>query len=191
MAPTLSRMDDAFDFSLFGDEALPLVVRPKEGDTDLGALSTEVVKDLKHKLLEHGALLFRGFPVASAGDFQRVIDALSLGPSLDYIGGDSPRTKITGSVYTSTEAPRSFKIPLHNELSFVSRYPKHILFFCEVAPHDGGETIIADARRVYRTIDAAVRHRFEERALKYVSAYYGKSRLMDAVNPSHKSWRQV
>jgi alpha-ketoglutarate-dependent taurine dioxygenase len=184
-------MADAFDLSLFGNETLPLVVRPKKHDADLGALAKDVVEELRRKLLEHGALLFRDFPVRSAADFQRVIDALSLGPSLDYIGGDSPRTKITGSVYTSTEAPRSFKIPLHNELSFVSRYPKHILFFCDVAPEERGETIIADARRVYRTIDEAVRRRFEDKGLKYVSAYYGKSRLMDVVNPSHKSWRQV
>lgn len=184
-------MADALDLSLFGDETLPLVVRPKKHDADLGGLSKDVVADLKRKLLEHGALLFRDFPVRNAADFQQVIDALSLGTSLDYIGGDSPRTKVTGSVYTSTEAPKSFKIPLHNELSFVTRYPKHILFFCDVAPDDRGETIIADARRVYRTIDETVRRRFEDKGLKYVSAYYGKSRLMDAVNPSHKSWHQV
>ena len=184
-------MDDAFDLSLFGDEALPLVLTPKRQEPDFCGLLKERHEDLKQKLLQHGALLFRGFAISDAADFQGVIDALSLGPTLDYIGGDSPRTKITGSVYTSTEAPRSFKIPLHNELSFVSRYPKHILFFCDVAPRDRGETIIADARRVYRTVDDAVRRRFEEKGLKYVSAYYGTSRLMDVVNPSHKSWRQV
>jgi alpha-ketoglutarate-dependent taurine dioxygenase len=184
-------MDDAFEFSFFRDETLPLVVTPKTRAADIRTLSHDYVLALKRKLLENGALLFRDFSVVDAADFQRVIDALSLGPSLDYIGGDSPRTKVTRSVYTSTEAPRSFKIPLHNELSFVSRYPKHILFFCDVAPQDRGETIIADARRVYRTIDQAVRRRFEDKGIKYVSAYYGKSRLIDAVNPSHKSWHRV
>ena len=184
-------MDDAFVLSLFGDEPLPLVLTARKREADLRALLKERSQDLRRKLLEHGALLFRGFPVAGAADFQSVIDALALGPSLDYIGGDSPRKKITGSVYTSTEAPRSFKIPLHNELSFSSRHPKHVLFFCDVAPSDRGETILADARRVYRTIDEAVRRRFEDKGLKYVSAYYGESRLMDVVNPSHKSWRQV
>ena len=109
-------MDDAFVLSLFGDEPLPLVLAPRKREADLRALLKERSQDLRRKLLEHGALLFRDFPVASARDFQSVIDALALGPSLDYIGGDSPRKKITGSVYTSTEAPRSFKIPLHNEL---------------------------------------------------------------------------
>jgi alpha-ketoglutarate-dependent taurine dioxygenase len=191
--PFQTRMNDAFDLSLFGNEALPLVVSPKRGASakDVRRLVEEHGAALKKKLLEHGGLLFRGFAVGGAADFQGVIDALSLGPSLDYIGGDSPRKKITGSVYTSTEAPRSFKIPLHNELSFVSRYPKHILFFCDVEPSDRGETIIADARRVYRQVDGDVRRRFDEKGLKYVSSYYGRSRLMEVVNPSHKSWRQV
>src|SRR5437773_3057901 len=104
-------MNEAFEFSLFGNEALPLVVRPKGCDSagDLRSLLAEHGPVLKQKLLEHGGILFRDFGLGSAFDFQGVVDALSLGPSLDYIGGDSPRKKITASVYTSTEAPKSFK----------------------------------------------------------------------------------
>jgi len=186
-------MEAAFDISLFGNEPLPLVLRPK-GEANPKSLPEAIVDhgdSIRRQLLEHGGVLFRGFPVRSATDFQAVIDALGLGHALDYIGGDSPRRKVTASVYTSTEAPRSIKIPLHNELSFVRRHPKHIFFFCDVAPSDRGETIVADARRVYRALDPAVRERFVERGLKYVSSYYGRSKVMDLVNPSHKSWRQV
>jgi len=186
-------MGDAFDFSLFGNEALPLVVKPRtaENGRAVSDLVRQHATDLRKKALEHGGLLFRGFSIRNADDFQSVIDAVAPGPSLDYIGGDSPRRKVTKSVYTSTEAPQSFKIPLHNELSFVRHFPKHIFFFCEVEPRDRGETILADARRVYRTLDEGVRRRFSEKGLKYVSAYFGRSRVMDVVNPSHKSWRQV
>jgi alpha-ketoglutarate-dependent taurine dioxygenase len=189
-------MEDAFDLSLFGNEALPLVVAPKKTTTRDGFL--ELLRghaaELKGRLLEHGGLLFRGFPLASAEDFSSAIEALKTGSSVDYIGGDSPRTKVTGSVYTSTEAPSAVKIPLHNELSFVRHYPKHIYFYCDVAPTEHGETILGDARRVYQSLGADVRDRFMERQLKYVSCYYGQSRVMDLVNslqPSHKSWRQV
>jgi alpha-ketoglutarate-dependent taurine dioxygenase len=189
-------MDEAFDLSHFGTEPLPLVLSPRRATSrgDFLELLRSERAALRTRLLEHGALLFRGWPVGNAQDFSEAIEALGTGASVSYIGGDSPRRKITGAVYTSTEAPPAVKIPLHNELSFVRHFPKHIYFYCEVAPPARGETILGDARRVYRSLDPAVRERFIERQLKYVSAYYGHSFLMDLVNslqPSHKSWRDV
>ena len=189
-------MHDAFEVSHFGNEPLPLVLSPKRPTDHAGFL--ELLRNeqstLRQRLLQHGGLLFRGFPVGDARQFSDAIDALGTGAAVNYIGGDSPRTKITGSVYSSTEAPAGLKIPLHNELSFVRHYPKHIYFFCERAPQARGETILGDARRVFRALDPGVRRRFIERKLKYVSAYYGRSVIMDLVNalqPSHKSWRAV
>jgi alpha-ketoglutarate-dependent taurine dioxygenase len=185
-----------FELSLFGEEKLPLVLSPRRAtslDAFVEALEAHAPA-LREKLLTHGGLLFRGFPVDGARDFQRAVDALATGPSVDYIGGDSPRTKVEGSVYTSTEAPPGIKIPLHNELSFVRSFPKHIFFHCEVEPAAQGETILGDARRIYDKLDAGVRQRFLERRLKYVSCYFGHSALMNLVNalqPSHKSWRAV
>jgi alpha-ketoglutarate-dependent taurine dioxygenase len=189
-------MQEAFELSLFGSEPLPLVLSAKKPGTraELLELLRGHRAELRERLLQHGALLFRGFPLENAEDFSQAIEALGTGSSVSYIGGDSPRTKITDSVYTSTEAPAAVKIPLHNELSFVRHYPKHIFFFCEIAAASHGETILGDARRVYRALDPGVRERFMQRQLKYVSAYYGKSLLMDLVNslqPSHKSWREV
>jgi alpha-ketoglutarate-dependent taurine dioxygenase len=189
-------MQDAFELSHFGSEPLPLVLSPK-GSATLDGLIEQIQAHraaLRERLLEHGGLLFRGFPVASAEDFSRVIDALETGKSVNYIGGDSPRHKVTGAVYTSTEVSPAMKIPLHNELSFVRHYPRHIFFFCEVEPADRGETIVADARRVVRALNPAVRDRFIERQLTYVSNYYGQSLLMDLINKietGHKSWREV
>jgi alpha-ketoglutarate-dependent taurine dioxygenase len=189
-------MEEVFDLSQFGQETLPLVVSPKRPTTREGFLEAlgAHASTLKARLLEHGGVLFRGFPLEGAADFQAAIDTLQTGSSVNYIGGDSPRTKVTGAVYTSTEAPAAVKIPLHNELSFVRHYPKHIFFYCDVAPDEKGETILGDARRIYRSIDSSVRDRFMQRGLKYVSCYYGRSWVMNLVNslqPSHKSWRDV
>ena len=84
-----------------------------------------------------------------------------------YDGGSERRglaTQVddTGAVYTSTEAPSAVKIPLHNELSFVRHFPKHIYFYCDVAPSEKGETILGDARRVYRSLDTDVRRWVED-----------------------------
>ncbi|HVW27203.1 MAG TPA: TauD/TfdA family dioxygenase [Polyangiaceae bacterium] len=189
-------MEEAFDLSLIGNETLPLVVSPRKHVNR--ARFFELLKEhsaaLKSRLLEHGGILFRGFPLEGAADFSDAIEAIGTGSSVNYIGGDSPRTKVTGAVYTSTEAPPAVKIPLHNELSFVRHFPKHIYFYCDVPPADKGETILGDARRIYRALEPNVRDRFMQRGLKYVSCYYGDSWVMDLVNslqPSHKSWRQV
>ncbi|MFI5309342.1 MAG: TauD/TfdA family dioxygenase [Polyangiales bacterium] len=189
-------MQDAFEQSSFGDEPLPLVLSPKRETSRERLLELLAAhKDELHaKLLEHGGLLFRGFPIESAADFGGVVERLATGPSVNYIGGDSPRNKVHGSIYTSTEAPADVKIPLHNELSFVRNHPKHIFFCCETPPVEHGETIIGDSRRIFHALDPAVRQRFVDKRLRYVSCYFNRSLIMDMLNalqPAHKSWREV
>jgi alpha-ketoglutarate-dependent taurine dioxygenase len=154
----------------------------------------EDTDDIKRLLLKYGALLFRGFPVGSAKDFSEVIATLGLGKCVDYIGGDSPRDKVEEGVYTSTEAPPNFHIPLHQELSFVKYHPHHIYFFCDIPPVAAGETIIADARKVMDAIHPDVKKRFMDKHLTYISRYYYRSKVMSFVNRlqrSHKSWMEV
>ncbi len=188
---------EGFKRAFINKEQLPLIIQPsatslsKDNFFDLLASQKSL---LKQHLTQYGAILFRGFPLQTADDFARAVRFLGLGNFVDYIGGDSPRNKINGDVYTSTEAPPSVKIPLHNELSFVKYYPKNIYFFCEIPPQAKGETIIADARKVLKAIDPAVKQRFIDKGLRYVSCYYYKSFIMDLLNkiqPSHKKWIQV
>jgi alpha-ketoglutarate-dependent taurine dioxygenase len=176
---------------------LPFIIEPARSspslEESLRRLSGERER-FRNQLLLHGGLLFRGFPLRNADDFAAAVEALHLGEPVDYIGGDSPRDKVQGPVYTSTEAPPSLLIPLHNELSFVRDYPKHIYFFCVTPPQAAGETILGDARDIYRAIRPEVRQRFVEGGLRYVSAYYEHSRLMQLLNRwqrSHKSWSEV
>jgi alpha-ketoglutarate-dependent taurine dioxygenase len=178
-------------------EKLPLVIEPtdpKMPPHKFFELLTRDKEKLKQSLLQEGGILFRNFPLSSAQDFAAAIKSLDTGKFLDYIGGDSPRNKIAEGIYTSTEAPPDIKIPLHNELSFVKNHPKHIYFFCEIPSPVGGETIIADARKVYKAMDERVKDRFLKTSLKYVSCYYHKNKLFEYINkkqPFHKSWMQV
>ncbi len=181
----------------FNSDKLPMVVEPADADIKFPEfldLLSQNKESFKRALLNHGGLLFRNFPIHNEDHFAALIHGLDHGKFIDYIGGDSPRNKIKDGIYTSTEAPPSVKIPLHNELSFVKHFPKHIYFYCAIPAPKGGATIIADARKVYQGIDQGVKKRFIENGLKYVSAYYYKSRVMDFVNSlqrSHKSWLQV
>ncbi len=175
-------------------EELPLVIEPDNKNIQLNEFHNLLRSKndyFKKQLLKHGALLFRNFPVQNEHDFTSVIKHLNTGEFLNYIGGDSPRNKITEEVYTSTEAPPSMKLPLHNELSYVKNYPQHIFFYCHIAPEDHGQTIISDARTIYRAINDQVKQRFEEKGLRYISCYPLNSPIMNAINKHHKSWVNV
>ena len=184
---------NAIQTKFINQQKLPLVIEPSQNfsfEQFLGYLK-EQHEPLKKKLLTFGGLLFRGFRVEGADAFNAVIDALGLGKPLSYIGGDTPRDKVKGKVYTSTEAPPSLMIPLHNEMSFIKHYPRHIYFYCDTPSETGGETIIADARSVYKAIDVKVKERFVQEGLRYISNFYGQSRVLDMVNRfqrAHKTW---
>lgn len=188
---------EPYTIKFINKEKFPAVIEPR--DSRMSAkqfvnMISSYKNEFKNKILQYGGLLFRNFPVSNENDFSSFIKNLETGKFIDYIGGDSPRNKIIEGVYTSTEAPPSIKIPLHNELSFVKNYPKHIFFFCQIAPTTRGETIIADARKVYKDIDEKVKIRFVEKGLKYSSCYYYQSAFWKFINkyqPSHKSWITV
>lgn len=188
---------DKLNKRFINSNSLPLVIEPEDRNISLSSflsLLKEQNSEIKKDLLKHGGILFRNFPLRNAQDFLEVIYALNTGKFIDYVGGDSPRTKILEGIYTSTEAPPSIKIPLHNELSYAKNYPSHIYFFCETAPINKGETIIADARAVYRSMDEKVRQRFIDKNLKYFSHYYNSSPFMKFFYKhfkAHKSWTNV
>ncbi|MFN0065838.1 MAG: TauD/TfdA family dioxygenase [Chlamydiales bacterium] len=183
--------------SYLNQEKIPLVIEPKRKGfafADLLKWIEDNRDDIKKKILAHGGILLRGFPIEGAQGFNEVIQTLKLGEQLNYIGGDSPRDKVQGKVYTSTEAPPKLKIPLHNEMSFIKHYPKHIYFYCATPAQKGGATILGDARKIFKKVKPDVRARFEEKGLKYVSNYYRQNILLDIVNKlqrSHKTWMEV
>ena len=174
-----NRIPDPFRSAPLRDGlALPLVVQPdpaRPETADLGKLLEWVAAHkswIDDALAVHGGLLFRGFAVAGPEDFQAVVS--SYDPALlPYVEGQSQRSRVTSNVYTSTEYPPSQDITMHNELSYVRVPPRRLYFFCEIAPEAGGETPIADCRRVYERIDPAVRSRFMERGVRYVKNMHG------------------
>ncbi|HEX2549622.1 MAG TPA: TauD/TfdA family dioxygenase [Gammaproteobacteria bacterium] len=186
---------DLDDFYL--ETGFPAVITPRKKHVTYDEFVNQIEASqmqLMQLLLKFGALLFRDFPVRSAHAFSQMIQKLKFGHFVNYIGGDSPRDRVDDGVYTSTEAPPSIHIPLHQELSFIQTFPRHIYFFCEVAPASQGETIIADARKIYDAFDADFRHHFQQKKLTYISRYYYKSKVMELLNRyqrSHKSWIEV
>ena len=100
------------------DLALPLHVIQANGE---GASLSELVRDradlLTALILEHGGILFRGFRVRDATDFQAAIDALGAKP-MNYTYRSTPRTHVEKAVFTATEYPSHVEIPLHCENAY-------------------------------------------------------------------------
>ena len=151
---------------------LPVPVLP-EGDASLTALLRLAEQErtrLSAALLQSGALLFRGWQVDRLDDFSAVVTAFSgTDERFGYAGGASPRKGLGGGgLYTSTEYPPDMWLSLHNELSYAAVQPRRLFFFCLVAAEQGGETTLADSRRILAALDPALVDEFRSRGLTYV-----------------------
>jgi alpha-ketoglutarate-dependent taurine dioxygenase len=146
---------------------LPLLIRPRVPGLDLAAWAASQRAFVEENLLRHGGLLFRDFAVEQAAQLERFIHAVS-GDALEYRERSSPRSTVEGRIYTSTDYPASHPIFLHNENSYQSVWPLRIFFCCQQPATAGGETPIADCRRVFAAIDPRVRDRFVEKGWMYV-----------------------
>jgi alpha-ketoglutarate-dependent taurine dioxygenase len=157
-----------------GSAAFPLVVDapPRHGGDDLAWLR-ERRGELLAELRRHGAIRFSAAEVDSPERLAAFSGALLGERSFGYAGGDSPRTRLSASVYTSTEFPAEYAISLHNELSYAARYPEFVLFCCAVPADDGGETPLADSRRLLAALDPALVAEFERRGVTYVRNLHG------------------
>jgi alpha-ketoglutarate-dependent taurine dioxygenase len=141
-------------------------------ERDLPALIAENRDSVADALYRYGALLFRGFDVDDAGAFERV--ARSFSPqSFSYVGGGSPRSRISGEVFTSTEYAAHATLPLHNEASYFPNIPEFVWFYCKIAPKVGGETPLGDMRRVLGRLDPEFVARCDETGLMYVNNLHG------------------
>jgi alpha-ketoglutarate-dependent taurine dioxygenase len=157
---------------LFAVETLPdgrgpAVVRATGQRLNLASWVADRGELVEEKLRTHGGVLFRGFDVNSAEAFEQSVNVLS-GKPLEYIERSSPRKLVSGNVYTSTEHPPNQSIFLHNEQSYNIVFPLRISFCCLLPASEGGETPVADTRKVYSRIDAAIRDRFLRRGYCYV-----------------------
>lgn len=91
----------------------------------------------------HGAVLFRGFPLATAEDFDAFVAAFGL-PNFPYYESLSNAVRVnrTPRVFTANEAPPTVTIFLHHEMAQTPVFPGRLFFFCEQPAETGGATPI-------------------------------------------------
>jgi hypothetical protein len=158
---------------------LPLVVDDWPAGADLDRLLRWVdaqAAALFDALDTHGALLFRRLPLRGVEDFNQLAARLCAAGH-DYVGGNSPRTRVSGDVFTATEYSKRAKISLHNEGSYLRRMPARIAFYCHQPATTGGQTLIASCQGILDRLSPALCERFERRRVKYISRMHGGAGL--------------
>jgi alpha-ketoglutarate-dependent taurine dioxygenase len=147
----------------------PLLVEGS-GSTPMDEIVCEL-SALKERLVEHGALLFRNFAVASAEDFDTLVSQWT-DDHLKYVYRSTPRSEVTEHVVTSTSYPASLEIPLHNENAYHKQWPLTVAFCCLEAAAEGGQTPIAPMRAVTADIGEGLMETFERREVEYIRHYH-------------------
>ena len=136
---------------------------------------------VKEQLLHHGALLFRGFDLMSAADMEAVLVSFFGKDSNDGLHrdyqGTSPRTLQPQCDYffSAADIPTYFPIPQHLEVSHMPQVPRMVFFGCVQAPTNqghgrgggGGETSLADFRKVYQALPVSLRDKLQTKGIRY------------------------
>lgn len=148
------------------EDRLPAVITPALDNVDLAGWCAGHEDELSGYLDRFGAVLFRGFGLQDASDFEAVASAIAGDLFAEY--GDLPPESASERVYGSTPYPPDKMILFHNESSHLSSWPLRQFFFCVTPAPDRGETPLLDCREVLRLLEPSIREQFTARGLMYV-----------------------
>ncbi|CAO3452553.1 TauD/TfdA family dioxygenase [Azospirillum sp.] len=152
------------------EPSFPVVINPAPGAPDAVAYVRNHKDRIEKLVTEHGAVLLRGFDVREPEQFFDIISQIST-EILNYSERSSPRHAVSDRVYTSTDHPPDQNIELHAEQSYTLNWPCFICFFCHTKPGTGGNTPIADNRRILSRLPKSLVERFEAHGILYQRTY--------------------
>lgn len=129
---------DPMKKELLKDTEFPVIM---SGPGDLSSYIESQKSEIDAALRKKGTVLFRGFDVPGAEQFDAAIAAYG-DANFPYEGSlsNAVRVNVTDRVFTANEAPPSTSIYLHHEMAQTPIYPSKLFFYCEIAPGTGGAT---------------------------------------------------
>ncbi|HTF67340.1 MAG TPA: TauD/TfdA family dioxygenase [Edaphobacter sp.] len=160
---------------------LPLIMEPRSGSVDLSEWLKIHRERVEHELWKYGGILFRNFGIDTVQKLELFANAFG-SDLLEYKERSSPRTAVSGKIYTSTDYPPEEPIFLHNENSYQRHWPLKIFFCCIHPASEGGETPVADIRKVFARIDSNTVDKFRKKKVMYTRNFGNKLGL---------SWEEV
>lgn len=149
-------------------------------------------ESLKARAAEHGVILFRGFPLRSAADFDAVVGAFDL-PNFPYSKSLSNAVRVnwTERVFSANEAPANVTIYLHHEMAQTPMFPAQLFFFCETAAAAGGQTPICRSDLLFERLQKQhpqFTRDCEQKGLQYTNVMPGEN---DAQSGMGRSWQST
>ena len=157
----------------FDANQLPVVIEPRQSSIDAVDWCLPNRALIRRLLSRHGAVLLRGFHVGSLQNFERAFQLATSDQTVQYRDKATPRTHLTGNVYSSTEYDCERTIFPHNENSYCVNWPLYVGFYAALPPVAAGATPLVDCRKVYREIPETLRHRFEAHGILYSRRHGG------------------
>jgi alpha-ketoglutarate-dependent taurine dioxygenase len=148
------------------DESMPIVITPAVDNVDLPQWCASHKDDIEQYLGRYGAILFRGFDLTDASDFEAVASSVVEDLFADY--GDLPPEEAGQRIYGVTPYPPDKTILFHNESSHLSTWPLRQFFFCMLPAPVRGETPLLDCRAVCDALDPEILEEFAQKGLMYV-----------------------
>ncbi|KAL7489623.1 hypothetical protein ACHAW6_015342 [Cyclotella cf. meneghiniana] len=150
----------------------PLEIRASQTDNEMGARYFSENRDMiRSKLLEHGAIWFRGFELMKSVKGNRQMhEALGLDPCLDPLHSSGLRKFASerDALYEEVNKPslRQHYIGLHNE-STAKRTAAYAAFVCfQRATEGGGRFLVADGAAILAELDTQVLEKLYERKIR-------------------------
>lgn len=148
--------------------------------------------ELQRKAREHGAILFRGFPLQTAEDFDQFVASFQFAnfPYLESLS-NAIRINYTPRVFSANEAPSEVSIYLHHEMAQTPIFPGKLFFFCLQPAEFGGATPLCRSDVLYSAIETKLpefAHRCEQLGLHYTSVMPSSN---DASSGMGRSWQST
>ena len=149
-------------------------------------------ENIESELARSGAVLFRGFPIKEAEEFDAFSKAFAYS-SFTYKDSLSNAVRInyTERVFTANEAPKEMEIFLHHEMAQTPQSPSKLFFFCHSAAESGGATPICRSDHLFD----AIQMRKPELAKEFIDKGIRYTTYMPAENNSDsgqgRSWKDT
>ena len=147
---------------------------------------------IEHELARSGAVLFRGFPIVEAQDFDAFSAAFGYSTfTYKESLSNAVRINYTERVFTANEAPKDMEIFLHHEMAQTPHSPSKLFFFCHSPAETGGATPICRSDHLFEAINI----RKPELAKQFIDKGVRYTTHMPAENNSDsgqgRSWKDT
>ncbi len=153
---------------------------------------TSNLTQLKKELSQSGVVLFRGFPLHSAEDFDKFSAAFGFeGFTYKESLSNAVRINFTERVFTANEAPKEVEIFLHHEMAQTPISPDKLFFFCLSPADQGGATPVCRSDRLFKKMQEVapeLAQAMEEKGLKYTTTMPGEN---DENSGQGRSWKST